>query len=102
MASALLLALGLGCLLCLCPLSGVALRKQTVDFGHTAQLGLELPVGFLFRSESGVFLTQAPPNAVPYPEPNHPVSHWSGRPIAADFSLCRQHRPCVTSIQPSC
>jgi hypothetical protein len=46
---------------------GLEGQPQTVDFGNTAQLGLELPAGFSFTSESGVFLTQAPTNAVPEP-----------------------------------
>ena len=46
---------------------GMGGQAQMVDFGNTAQLGLRLPAGFSFTSESGMFLTQAPPNAVPEP-----------------------------------
>ena len=35
-------------------------------FGHTAQLGLQLPAGVTYESESGVLLSAAPP---PVPEP---------------------------------
>jgi hypothetical protein len=31
-----------------------------VDAGHTAQISLQLPPGFTFTSDSGVFLTQVP------------------------------------------
>ena len=41
-----------------------------VDVSHTASLGLTLPAGLSFTSDSGVFLTQSPsgvPSAVPEP-----------------------------------
>jgi hypothetical protein len=34
--------------------------QGSADFAHTAQISLQLPAGFTFTSDSGVFLTQVP------------------------------------------
>ena len=41
----------------------------TLDLSHTAALALALPQGFTFTSDSGVFLSQVPPETAPVPEP---------------------------------
>lgn len=38
-----------------------------MNFGHTAQLGIELPEGMSFTSSSGVFMSELPTSAVPEP-----------------------------------
>ena len=48
-----------------------------VDVSHTAVLGLTLPAGLSFTSDSGVFLTQSP-STVPSPEPGTVVMLSTG------------------------
>lgn len=51
-------------------LGSVTMAGGLVDVSHTAVLGLTLPAGLSFTSDSGVFLTQSPsaaPSAVPEP-----------------------------------
>lgn len=38
-----------------------------MNFGHTAQLGIEMPEGWSFTSSSGVFMSELPPPPVPEP-----------------------------------
>jgi len=47
-----------------------------MNFGHTAQLGIEMPEGWSFTSSSGVFMSELP--APPVPEPATPLMWLAG------------------------
>lgn len=60
-------------------------RGGTADISHTASLGLVLPEGLTFTSDSRVFLTEIPsgPDTTPTPHPRTrhlgPHGHWPRR-----------------------
>lgn len=66
-------------------LNAVSMGGGTADISHTAGLGITLPNGLTFASDSGVFLTQSP-----VPEPASHALLLAGLGVAALFARRRR------------